>query len=723
MKPVAGTNQTGNIPRSPKSLDPKDDTQTLELIDILNATVQRATGIPESEGRPGQVRLAQAIQFVFEECYQHLGEAGTGVGKSLAYLVPAALEATKGKRTVISTESLSLQTQLAHKDAPVVQETIKELTGKDIDIAVYKGWANYVCAMATQKASSQLLNEPGHIREETAKKLDESTEEEASLYAWAIRQLNDDEANGDRAYAPAAQSWHNISVGTDACVGVDKCPFSNMCKPAKAKLEAAIADIIITNHTLLAIQAANAIPTVIGNKVLHDFDNIVVDEAHALPAHVRNQGAVTISARRFERLAKSLSFIKCKSAHRGDELESVGLALAAHCEKTISVLSPDGKTRKLGENDNPIQPFEMQAFEWLRNAAELIRDAVKEDPEDLKIRRTKTSVSSFLADLSSVADHIPGVARWVENDEIKSSPVAVSNKLVNNLYEAPINEVPRTNRSVVMVSATLPENFHNQVGLNQEPILYESPFKAAYSNSALFIPKAIQNEDIQALSSPYSDKPRFDTASHALWAIKHILNLVKASGGRALILAAKAEDGKTYAEALRDAQEPWQILDQWTAPTPASAVKQWREDETSVLVGTRSLMTGTDAPGRTNQLVIIDRVPRSPANPVDDARREAIQVNTGLNRWAADGKVYVSDAATLLKQAEGRLIRSQNDRGMVAILDPRLLKKNGSAFSYPENTRQTYMRALGPFGHRLTEIEEAEVFFSRIEQTAPQLGA
>ena len=183
--------------------------------------------------------------------------------------------------------------------------------------------------------------------------------------------------------------------------------------------------------------------------------------------------------------------------------------------------------------------------------------------------------------------------------------------------------------------------------------------------------------------------------------------LVEANGGSALILSATTRAGQEYARLLRTvAGGRWKVLSQWDGRAPRRIVADWRADTTSVMVGTRSLMTGVDAPGQTCTLVVVDRIPRAAGNVVDDARVDALAERLELDRWAADRLVYYADARTLLAQAAGRLVRGVNDGGMCAVIDPRLLKSSDVA--YPERTRDFLMRALRHFGTKISELEQAK---------------
>ncbi|MFV0372747.1 helicase C-terminal domain-containing protein [Microbacterium sp.] len=260
------------------------------------------------------------------------------------------------------------------------------------------------------------------------------------------------------------------------------------------------------------------------------------------------------------------------------------------------------------------------------------------------------------------------------------------------------------------ISATLPSNYPYQAGLNAQRAIYPTPFADAYARSALYIPQLESAAELEQLTREgWRARRSFDASRHPEWAARIITQLVDANRGRALILAAKAADGRMYADYPRRNLPGITVHSQWDGGTPSRIVSEWRDDIGDVLVGTKSMMTGVDAPGETNSLVIIDRVPRSPSNPIDDARAEEIEARTG-DKWGADRAVYSVDAALLLAQAAGRLIRHTGDTGLVACLDPRLLRAPGGKpgpITYPEPSRQVYMEALYPFGQKLSQLSGA----------------
>jgi ATP-dependent DNA helicase DinG len=510
---------------------------------------------------------------------------------------------------------------------------------------------------------------------------------------------------------------------------------------------------------MLATQAANDVAVVIGSKKLGKFDHIVIDEAHALPGQVRNQGSKEVSGRRVIGLVRALGTLLDTTDKTVAVLVSDGEAIAEQVELELSAILARRTGRetvvKLTEGDDPVRGTGGMLEQWLDRAGVMLGSATRSARGDveLKVRRVKGRIESVKADLKAVSDHRVGVARWVEADTrsqanrqwavAQSSPVEIGGMLVGNLWTAPVpadEEAPEASEdlaveritgtwgedryelSVVAVSATLPGGFSRDMGMRAQPGSYPSPFEAAYGASAFFVPRAVSDDDIAALSGPYSTrgKPKFDTKAHVNWCKPILEDLVEANGGSALVLAATAQAGREYAVTLRAAARGrWEVLSQWDGNALRHTTAAWREDHHAVLVGTRSLMTGVDAPGDTCSLVVIDRIPRAASNPVDDARVEAIMKRLDTDKWTADRLVYSADAGLLLEQSFGRLIRSMTDSGMVACLDPRLLKVG--PFRYQEATRQVYMKAAGRFERKISELADAVDFL--IQRRAKKAAA
>lgn len=677
------------------------------LLEALHAAVRLATGSASSQPRGGQAALAEDIEAAMAERGSSASEAPTGSGKSLAYLVPAMLAATQGERTVVSTQSLSLQSQLANKDAPVVADAVADLVGRRPKFAVLRGWSNYVCALAAMNEASRMFGVDAPSPESMLGALDGPTtvlDGNPELVEWAIRQVVDeDDAERSTFGGDVTDAeWRTVSTTPSECPGVDHCRLGEVCPAARSRQLAADADVVITNHALLAVQAAKGVPVVIGSKRLGPIDHLVVDEAHALASAVRSQGSGEVSGRRLLSCVRAFEGTVVESQANADALRVIR-SVAERIDQQLLDLLGAKPVATIEAGDPEVEDIVSEvkaALKTLRSRVPKIESAAF-GPADLKLMRLFGRISSYEDDLSVMASDAAGVARWIEREEWRgaSSAIArlslvdVSGRLRGNLYEPGSDDAEPL--SVTLVSATLPQAAVVDLGVSARVTVHPSPFEDAYERSALYVPK---DADGQLLRQTGGRRSALDVERHVAWAERHIVRLVEANGGSALILAATAAAGRRYAETLHRASGDWDVLSQWDDRPVAATIGRWRSQTRSVLVGTRGLMTGVDAPGATCSLVVVDRVPRSAGNPVDDARVALLAERMSLSRWDADRLVYVADAATLLEQAAGRLIRSASDHGVLAVLDPRLLKTYAAA--YPEQTRRQYLAALGAFPHR-----------------------
>lgn len=718
-------------------------------MDILQATVRLTVG-DKAEPRPGQVLLTRQACAALDQRRHAAAVAPTGSGKSYSLGAPAFERAALyGERVMISTESLTLQKQIFEKDFPKLAEATLQLTGKEVTFAVLKGTANYIDPRqltATAALISGAADEKRKTKEwlELVYKAKPTGDIVAALdgadfdlvkqlVMWSFAQYDNDNAIGDRHSCPlkvTEAEWRLVSASSaEACGPDDHWLFP---KALEAKERAAGADIVIVNHTLLAIQAAKGINIVLGNRTYGDFDHLLIDEAHALPSEVRKQGASIVSGG----VLMSLIYKVDKLVEGAGRWKTDGEVLADALDRELRGFLKGAPQKKVEKDDDPLGDVGLMLANWVKAAQKLIKPA--SDSSNIRAmlegKRTMQRCDELLDAISSCSKFRAGDARWVEIPEqqagssrrswasANTSPVNVGQKLLNNLYTLeplpddgtgvrgdvldPVAEPERVYLGVVAVSATLPEGFAFQAGLAAQVVEYDSPFTEAYTHSSLFIPNGVPH--MMQLTVPgYNGKRKFDTSLHQKWAAELARRLIDANGGSALILAASARSGKYYVEQLRRQFPHLSIYSQWDGPTATSSVDEWKADRTSVLVGTRSLMTGLDAPGETLSCLILDRIPRSPGNAQDDARVEDL-MSRGIDKYAAERIVYAGDAALLEAQAVGRLIRSASDRGMVAVLDPRLLKYGRSSFpGYAEPTRQTYMKPLAAFGVKLSNEDTA----------------
>lgn len=756
------------------------DTVGLEMT-VLREAVRRITGVDDPPMRESQVELMQQITAAMRgySDSQHVSaEAPTGTGKSLAGVVPAAVAALRGERSVISTESLALQAQIMDKDAPLVMDCVQALTGVRPTFAVHKGWSNYVCSKQVVDTIDTITNNAGGRRwtdphgeivdaatrlveavnvngpkpkkgkaKAAAKPVAAGGPEQAlqlfRLVAWAIKQVQAQTSGDKNTYTGTitGREWEHVSVASGECLRAN-CPLADWCLPKQARAKVATADLIVTNHALLGVQAAKSAKTVLGSKTLGRVDHLIVDECHALPQVVRNQGAEEVSERNL--LAVVGAFGRTFGDEKGGKDKSVlagesAIAdVVAEMTDRIKVHKEKGPVRLPADAGDPLAFTGPKMQDWLDKAKGRIDDQLALTPYgsvgQIKLMRLKSRIENTLAALKAVREGQPGVARWMEmitgRDGIayptaQSSPVDVAPMLRSQLWvvdqpskfddsgfegepEGEDGEKSREPITVAAMSATVPRGFTVQAGLSCRTTVYPTPFDDAYDASCLYVPILTKANASQVCREGYNGRPQFDVKKHPAWAAEQIVRLVQANQGSALVLSATAEAGRLYADSLRAALAGTgiNVLSQFDGLSLREVTAAWKADHASVLVGTRSCMTGLDNAGESNSLVVIDRIPRSAGNPVDDARVEALVENDVVDdKWAGDRMVYVADAALLLAQAAGRLIRHASDRGMVAVLDPRLLKT--SVVKYAEQTRQQLIDPLSHFGVKLVDPDEA----------------
>lgn len=737
-----------------------DTTTTLQsaLTELLTRSVRIAVKNDQAEPRPGQLALTLDIWQALTQKAGISAIAPTGTGKSAAHMTCAALAAQAlHERTVISTDSLALQAQFIEKELPAVAQALRDMTGYELNYAVLKGVNNYVDPISAMVLAQGLT---GKEQEKHFPALIEALqgplspdfkpdgwgdfspkETLAELASWALEAYLDDNAPGDRDSCPVehtADDWQLVSASSDTKASEEDSGFQH--KGDVARELAAESDIVVTNHTLLGMQAARGIPVVLGSTRLGRFHNIIVDEAHTLPAQVRSRGANEVSERTIRAAARAVEKV-IDGKWISEDADRAVHELNKVLKREVSELGRNEDAARVPADEHgPVDEVSDQLLELVAVYTSDVQRASKAS-SDLGFRQKCRYALGALERLGAAVEEAitPNnrVARWVSKGEDKhppkfeSSPVDVSGLIYNRLWmtdpmeeaeeksEEPIVRDPDFDEpeeeestlvpmGVACVSATLPSGFNMQVALGGTPGEYQSPFGEAYANSAAFIPSCNDQRDIDMLMSKYSTpgKPSFDTYVHDDWCVPHILDLVEANAGSALVLAAKAASGKKYADALRKAFPDMDIYSQWDGEQVTRIVQKWREHHGSVLVGTKSLFTGVDAPGETNSLVIIDRPPRAAKNVIDEARVELL-MSQGFDRWTADRLVYVADAGMLLEQGIGRLIRHTSDTGMVAVLDPRLLTQPDSVFTYQFQTQQMFVRPLVQFGSRFKSRREA----------------
>ena len=668
--------------------------------------------LPAGEVRAGQVVMAEAVAKVFASGGHVAVAAGTGTGKSLAYLVPAVIS---HKRVVVATATKALQDQLANKDLPLVARGL----GQPVKWAVLKGRSNYLCRQrldelerlgAQQQLDASFEPEPEAVPE--AKVAAAGARPTMPVKAPAARRIGEEvrllvdwaatTGSGDRAeleFEPSSPAWSSVSVSADECPGARRCPSGSACFAEAARARAAAADIIVVNLHLLGADLR------CGGEVLPEHDALVIDEAHELEDVLAASLGVDVSPGRLRALAataRGALVAAGRRAQRGEDtvaaraVEAV-LAAAARFEELLAGGEdrrlPPGLGGELGEH------VTLMVDRLERLGAELRRgsDASSGPGGDsagrgsgagsaggdaaprclralLGVERCREELASCIAAGNEEVVWVTGGIR----PAMHSAPLDVSETMSTQVFSA---------MPVVMTSATLPRGLAVRMGApGDETVELDvgSPF--AYKAHGLLY---------CAVSLPDRRRPEAEAAIH-----DEIEALVLAAGGRTLALFTSRRAMTAAAEVLAG-RLPWPVLVQGDLPK-AMLLEALSSQSAACLFATMSFWQGVDVPGPALTLVVIDRIPfPRPDDPLMAARREAAG-------RAGFQQVDLPRAATLLAQGAGRLIRTSTDRGVVAVLDPRLAKASyGPAL----------VKAMPPM-RRTRDRAEAEAFLRGLHAEA-----
>jgi ATP-dependent DNA helicase DinG len=666
---------------------------------VLAAAV-RAIGGTE---RPGQVEMADAIAECLESDHHLLVQAGTGTGKSLGYLAPALLWLVRhpGKRIVVATATLALQSQLANNDIPAAVDAVESVTGRRPRHAILKGRTNYVCLLRLRDGTAQdqgALIPTGDLIE-TLRSSPQSTPESAlgaevlGLRAWAEDQARRGGlADRDDAPSHTERAWAQVSIPVRECLGAQRCPYGDECFVESSRDEARAADLVVTNHALLAINAMH------GGTALPEHSAVIIDEAHELVSRVTGAASAELSPQMVERVARrALTYLE----------DEVALELLESAKTLGNAL--DGAA--LERVEDPDSAF-VAACVAVRNAARAAVSALTgEDNQDTNKRQAASAVKEIfdIAERMAALDKFDVV--WVADRdrfgrEARVSPLSVSGLMRTRVFGE---------RTTVLTSATL------KLGGDFTPIAASVGLKEDERLNLVHPAQGpepdgpVSESELEAVSwrgldvgSPFEYRrqgilyiarslppPGRDGLSDAL--LGEIAELLDASDGRALGLFSSRRAAEMAAVYARKRLPALTILCQGDAQLP-ELTRRFIQDEKASLFGTLSLWQGVDVPGATCQLVIIDRIPfPRPDEPLTVARQRAV-AEAGGNGFM---KVAASHAALLLAQGSGRLIRRLSDRGVVAVLDPRLVTARYGPFlkvSMPDmwqtTDRQVALQAL-----------------------------
>ena len=619
--------------------------------DVITALAAVTGALPAAEERPGQQEMALAVADAIATGKHLVVQAGTGTGKTLGYLVPAIVA---GKRVVVATATKALQDQLAAKDLPFLEAHL----GIPFDWAVLKGRSNYICMQRVREIQGA---DKGQLElEEFAA---QTKADINKLVAWSGTTDTGDQASLD--WAPLDKAWQAVSVGSDECPGATRCPMGAVCFAEMARAQASVADVVVVNMHLYGLHVGS------GGLLLPEHDVVVMDEAHQLEDIMSDTVGVQVAGGRFSTLTAALKRIIDDPKLVGGVAES-------------SLLVRDALVPFLGQRlkrpfPEPVQSMLVEVRGRVQRALTALA-AIESTVDDAKARKMRgQQLATRLQDSIDLAlndreGFVAFVSGGPDYPKLEIAPLEVGGVLNNGIW---------TQRTAILASATIPASLGTRVGLPASgfnEIDVGSPFDYAH-NAMLYC----------AIHMPAPNSPAFGPAVH-----EELAALISAAGGRTLALFTSWKAMDAAAEAVR-LKVDVPILTQRDLPKTA-LVKAFSDDEHACLFATAGFFQGVDIPGRTLSLVVIDRIPfPRPDDPLLSARRDLLGA-------AAFGQIDLPRASMLLAQATGRLIRTATDRGVVAVMDPRL----GTA-----NYRWEIVTALPPM-KRTRHRAEAEAFLREI---------
>ncbi|MFT4186541.1 MAG: ATP-dependent DNA helicase [Micrococcaceae bacterium] len=639
------------------------------MLTMLETAVDALGG----QERPGQIMMAKAVTEAIEKQEHLLVQAGTGTGKSLAYLVPALEQVGKQENPMlVATATLALQNQIIKRDLPELIKTLKEQIAHPPKVVLAKGRANYLCLHKLRGGYDEEPEQDDLFTELEPKKLSKSQSktrlerESKRIYEWAEKT-----AKGDRdELKPGVsdETWKNFSVNANECIG-SKCPFFAECFTELSRNDAREADIVVTNHAFLAAGTFG------DSNILPEWDVAIIDEAHELEDRVTGAMSAQLSIATAGSAVKSISRFAPQEGNRfakavdslNDYLFSVGPGLQEEVPKDLLKIL------------NSI----------LLSSQVVLRESKKEDSKDTNRQLARARVQELQVVCENIIDgEINGakLVLWFNKGDDKNDPATIHYAPLNVAYV--LASELFGDKTVVATSATL------VLGGSFEPLAKSLGFT--------------KSEDYKALDagSPF-DYPK----QGILYVAKHLPTpgrgvskevleelklLIEASQGGALCLFSSRNGAEFAADWMRK-QVDYPILCQGEDSTPA-LVAEFADDWNACLFGTLSLWQGVDVPGDSCRMVTIDRIPfPRPDDPLVNARNRAVNEAGGNGFMSVNATI----AAKRLAQGSGRLIRTIDDKGVVAVLDSRMAKMRYGSFMvkaipnfWYTNSQETVVGAL-----------------------------
>lgn len=633
-------------------------------VELLGTAIQAMGGVQ----RPGQVEMTKKVASALRTGRHLLVQAGTGTGKSLAYLVPAVVHAVEARRpVVVSTATLALQAQIVGRDLPRLLEAAEPQLDRSVEVALVKGRANYLCRYKldggfpdADDQEQALFPDPaaqatgagsvgGAGAEGPSSRLGR---EVVMLREWA--ETTDTGDRDDLPHGVSEPAWRQVSVSAVDCIGPRRCPMAAECFSELARERASEADIVVTNHAMLAIDAFE------GLSVLPEHDAVIVDEAHELAERVTS--AVT------SQLSSQMVLAAAASVRKHTALEVEGLQTAAAGVDAAFHQVPSGLLSR------GLNPRQQEAVELVRSTARTAFSDSKpagEGESDTgratarsRLQAVMETAERMLAApetpdvvwLSRPGSFVPGAgyreADPAEPPTLYVAPTSVAGRLRDGLFGE---------RTAVLTSATLTIGDSFDAVAGGLGLLGESA--PAWDGVDVGSPFDYPTQGMLYVAA-HLPAPSLNTAQAQR---DELGGLIEAAGGATLALFSSRRAAEEAAEELRERLDV-PILCQGEATTSA-LVREFAAEERTCLFGTMSLWQGVDVPGRACRLVAIDRIPfPRPDDPLMSARSQEA-ARAGGNGFM---QVSAAHAAVRLAQGAGRLIRTAQDRGVLAVLDSRL---------------------------------------------------
>jgi ATP-dependent DNA helicase DinG len=616
--------------------------------------------------RPGQQEMAGAVAQALETGEHLVVQAGTGTGKSLAYLIPAIVRAVSDDEpVVVSTATIALQRQLVDRDLPRLTDSLTDALPRQPQFALLKGRRNYLCLNKIHNGGAgdaDADDEPP--QEELFNPLAATAlgRDVQRLTAWAS--TTDSGDRDDLQPGVPDRSWSQVSVSARECLGVARCPFGSECFSERARGRAGAADIVVTNHALLAIDA------VAESAVLPEHSLLVVDEAHELADRVTSVATGELTSATLGVASRRITRLLDRELTQRLEAASATFTAAIHDAEIIKV----GRVDHLDD--------EMATYlTALRDAASAARSAI-DSSSDAKAASARAEAAAALTEISDTASRIltsfgPAIPDrtdvvWLDHEESRGStravlrvaPLSVAGLLRDRVF---------ARSTTVLTSATLTvggsfDAMAAAWGLTGAQSGSEAAGSSGHPWRGLDVGSPFQHAKAGILYVAAHLPPPGRDGTGSDEQLSEIAELITAAGGRTLGLFSSMRAARAAAEAMRE-RLATPVLCQGDDST-STLVERFAEDPETSLFGTLSLWQGVDVPGPSLSLVLIDRIPfPRPDDPLLGARQRAVAAHGGNGFMA----VAASHAALLLAQGSGRLLRRASDRGVVAVLDSRMV--------------------------------------------------